>query len=134
RRAGRPATSGGLLAVGVSAAVVAVYPLEQVAGLAVQDPAHCVQSIEADRLGPAVLQHRYVGRSDPDPLRELDHAHLALDQLHVDAHHDRHQITPSISVRRVVACRSRSRITTISNTSTAPISVMPISATGIPDS
>ena len=57
-------------------------------------------------------------RREPDTLGELPDAHLALGQLDVDAHHDGHQMTASMSVRSVVACRSRARITTINSPST----------------
>ena len=43
-------------------------PLEQVTGLAVQYPAHCIQGAETNSLGTTVLQHRHVGRREPDTL------------------------------------------------------------------
>ena len=46
-------------------------PLEQVAGLALQHPAHRLEGGEPDRLGAAVLQHRDVAGGEPDALREV---------------------------------------------------------------
>ena len=67
--------------------------LEQVAGLALEHPAHRLEGAEPDRLGAAVLEHRDVGRRQTDQLGELPHPHLAPGQLDVDADDDRHQMT-----------------------------------------
>src|SRR5215212_6560139 len=93
-------------------------PLEQVTRLAVEHPTHRLQCAEPNSLGATVLQHRDVRRREPDPLGEFTDAHLASGQLDVDAHHDGHQMTASMSVRSVVACRSSARITTINRPST----------------
>ena len=84
-----------------------------------QHPAHRLEGAEPHRLGPAVLEHGHVRRRQPDPLGELADAHLALGQLDVDAHDDRHQMTASRSVRSAVACRSSARMTTMSSPRTA---------------
>jgi hypothetical protein len=47
------------------------YPLEQVTGLAVEHPAHGLQSAETNSLGTTILQHCNVRRREPDPLRAL---------------------------------------------------------------
>jgi hypothetical protein len=44
---------------------------EQVSGLAVEYPAHCLQGAEANSLGTTVLQHRHVRRRQPDTLGEF---------------------------------------------------------------
>jgi hypothetical protein len=46
-------------------------PLEQVTGLAVEHPAHGIQSAETNSLGATVLQHCHVCRREPDTLGEL---------------------------------------------------------------
>jgi hypothetical protein len=48
-----------------------VDPLEQVTGLAVEHPTHGLQGAETNRLGLTVLQHRHVGRREPDTLGEF---------------------------------------------------------------
>src|ERR1044072_2731806 len=111
-----------------------VDPLQQVARLAVQDPAHGFQRAEAHRLRAAVLQDRDVRRREADPLGELADAHLALGQLDVDAHHDRHQITASMSVRSVVALRSRARITTTTSPTTVTVATTRSINIGMPGS
>jgi hypothetical protein len=116
------------------AGVLVVDPLEQVARLAVENPAHGLQGGEADRLGAAVLEDRDVCRCEPDRLGELADTHLALGQLDVDADDDRHQITACMSVRSVVACRSRARMTTISSPSTVTPTTIRNSSSGTPGS
>src|SRR3954447_10127781 len=99
-------------------------PFEQVARLAFEYPAHCFQRAEAHGLGATVLQYCHVRGRESDTFGEFTDAHLAFGQLDVDAHHDRHQMTASMSVRSVVSCRSNARITTIKSPSTAtPINI-----------
>jgi hypothetical protein len=43
-------------------------PLEQVTRLAVEHPAHGIQSAETNSLGATVLEHRYVRQREPDAL------------------------------------------------------------------
>lgn len=87
------------------------HPLEKVTRLAAQHVAHGLESAEADRLGTTVLQHCNIGWCDPDSLGELTHRHLSLGQLDVYPDDDWHQMTASISLRNIVACTSRVRIT-----------------------
>jgi hypothetical protein len=108
-------------------------PLEQVTGLAVEHPAHGIQGAETNRLGATVLQDRHVRRREPDTLGEFPDAHLAFGQLDVDAHHDGHQITASLSVRSVVACCS-ARITTVNSPSTVTPTDIKKSRRGSPGS
>ena len=49
-------------------------PFEQVPGLAVQHPAHSIQSAETNSLRTTVLQHRDVRRREPDTLGEFPDA------------------------------------------------------------
>jgi hypothetical protein len=109
-------------------------PLEQVTGLAVEHPAHGIQGAETNSLGTTVLEHRHVRRREPDTLGEFPDAHLAFGQLDVDAHHDGHQITASMSVRSVVACCSSARITTINSPSTVTATDIKNSRSGSPGS
>src|SRR5215207_5713331 len=109
-------------------------PLEQITRLAVEHPAHCLQGAETDSLGATVLEHRHIGRCEPDPFGEFTDAHLVSSQLDVDAHHDGHQITASMSVRKVVACRSSARITTITSPSTVTPITIKNSKSGSPGS
>ena len=51
---------------------------EEVAGLALQHPAHRLEGREPHRLGAPVLQHRDVGRGEADQLREVADAELPL--------------------------------------------------------
>src|SRR5829696_4224561 len=109
-------------------------PLEQVTWLAFEHPAHGLQSAEPNSLRATVLQHRDIRRCQPDPLGEFADAHLAFGQLDVDAHHDGHQMTASMSVRSAVACRSNLRITIISSPSTETPTTMRNSMSGSPGS
>jgi len=101
-----------------------IDPLQQISGLALEHSAHRFQRAESHGLGAPVLQHGHVGRGEPDSIGEFPDTHLSLGQLDVDTHHDRHQMTASMSVRRVVALRSRARITIIRS----PRTVTPVSS------
>src|SRR5215217_5272456 len=109
-------------------------PLEQITRLAIEHPAHGLQGAETNSLGATVLEHRHIRRCEPDPLGEFTDAHLVSGQLDVDAHHDGHQITASMSVRSVVACRSSARITTINRPSTETPTTIRNSRSGSPGS
>ena len=65
---------------------IAVF--QDVARLAFESFANCVESREPNRLGLAVLQDGDVGHRDADSLGQLGDAHLPLGQHDVDVNDD----------------------------------------------
>jgi hypothetical protein len=75
---------------------------EDVAGLAVEGLADCLQRREADRLGLAGFQDRQIGHRDADALRQFGDAHFSFGQHDVYIDDYRH-FTHLISYSRFLA-------------------------------
>lgn len=113
---------------GASVGVPVRHPLQEVARLTLEDLTHGLQGREANRLGAPVLQDRHVRRRDTDTFGELPDGHLPLRQLKVDPDDDRHQITISMSVRRVIAWVRSARIVQVSSARAMPVMTPPARA------
>src|SRR5690606_4797349 len=87
--------------------------VEQVAGLAVEDPADRIEGREAYGLRPSVLEDGDVRGGNADGVGEVADAHAALGEHAVDRDADCHHTTSSSSARIAMASRRRKRRTRV---------------------
>src|SRR3954467_2698378 len=98
-----------------------VAEFQEVARLAGEHLADCLERREADSPRLAGLQNGQVGESDVDPFRELSQSHAAVVQQVVELDENGHQTVPSRSSRMRVPSRNTCASTNSSRMASHPV-------------